>query len=149
MMSWWRAALVAAAIGVLAAVAPAGAVTVSPTGGGGSGIAGQPITPVELGATVSDAPTPNDEVQIVSVVWNWSVVSDSGPSSDSCYLPGTAPFQLSQPDPTSAAAELTGTPTTAGQYSFVLQCTVTYTMSDGTTVPGYGTITVAVNVATA
>jgi hypothetical protein len=138
MMSWWRAAVVAAAIGVLAAAGPAGAVDVQANAGTGTATLPAANVQVALGAFDADAPSPTDESQVTNVTWSWQITSVDFSASCTCAA-GVVPvdqWSVTQPDPATADATLDAVLTAAGTYKVGLLCIVTYTLSDGTTETG-------------
>ena len=148
MMNPWRAAFVAAAVGVLAAVTPASAVLVMATGGEGSCTIGPPVMPadVALSATDADPPVTTDELQITKVVWSWQIVDVTYDPPGTCGISsGNGSWSVVQADPAAPDARLQGSAPDPGLYVIDLLCSVTYTLSDGSQPTGTGSAQVLVS----
>lgn len=133
----WRGVLGALAV-TLGCLGSAGAVEVTATAGDGSAAVPGPAS-VGLGAVATDAPEPNDELQVVSTTWSWGTVSvedltEAAPGT--CLAPVLVDGTISQPNPELPSATLDVSATRAGTYRVTLAVSVTYKMSDGSEVTG-------------
>lgn len=135
----WRGVLGALAV-TLGVSSLAGAVEVTVTAGGAGGVA--PVE-VQLSAVVSDAPEPNDEVQVLSTSWAWSIDAVEHSTDDTCASADQGDWAVAGSS-SSPSAVLSGNPTSLGYYAVRLTATVTYTLSDGSVVTGHGSATVPV-----
>ena len=135
----WREFLGALAV-TLGCLGSAGAVEVTVTAGSGDG-----LSPVEvpLGASVTDAPEPNDEVQVVSTSWSWSIDAVEHSTDGTCGFADLGDWGVTGSS-LAPSAVLHGSPYGPGYYAVRLTVTVTYTLSDGSTVTGSGSATVPV-----
>lgn len=115
-------------------LAPVYGLAVSATGGTVTGPAGAYVA-LDVTATVTDAPESNAELQVESVTWEWETLAISDATGASVDI---APY-FEQPDPSAPDAALVLDTACIGTFTVDLKASVTYRLSDGTTVKGEGT----------